>query len=584
MTVVLILLVLAVILFATELLPVDVTALLLLVALLLTGQLTPSEAFAGFGNDTILTIASLFILTRALLRTGVIEGLGRVLARRAKSAWGSARLLLSAVAAVSAFMSNVATTAVFLPVVLGLSRRSGIPASRVMMPLAFASLLGGTVTVIGTSTNLIVTGLLPRYKLAPLGFFELAWVGLPLAVLGMAYLFFVAPRLLPDREGPLGERYETRLYLADLIVAPESRLAGKSLRDTDLGREHGLTVVAVERGDTIIPAPRADFVVLAGDKLVVEGSSERLMTGKNTLGLHLKPERRLLDSLQAGEAQGAVRLAEVVVMPRSPLLGRTLRGSRFRERYGLSVLALHRRGGEREALTRARLQVGDVLLVQGPQDRLGALDGGLMVLADVSEQQRDTKRAPFTVVVFVGALLVSALTPIPLSVAVVTAVAVLLAVRVVTPQEGYNAIEWSVLVLIASMFAFATAFEDSGAAAASARFVAGLVEPLGPYGLLAGFYVLTVALTQPLSNQAAVLIMLPLVISVSKQLGYDPRPFVIGMTVAASNSFITPLEPASLLVFGPGRYKFIDFVKVGSGLTLLTFVLVMLIVPLRWPF
>ncbi|AFZ66115.1 SLC13 family permease [Deinococcus peraridilitoris] len=583
MTVVLILFVLALFLFATELLPVDVTALLLLAALMISGEITPQQAFAGFGNDTILTLASLFILTRALLRTGVIEAIGQALSRRASNAWGTVRLMLATVAGVSAFTSNTATTAVFLPVMLGLARRAKLPPGRIMMPLAFASILGGTVTVIGTSTNLVVSGILPRYDLPPLGFFELAWVGLPITVLGMLYLFLVAPRLLPANQDAVADRYGLRAYMAELTVNAESPLIGRSLRETGFGRDYGLTVVAVRRGEQTINAPGADFTLAAGDHVVVEGPTERLLAAKSRMGVHVKQEDRLNESLQGADLN-EMGLAEALVMPQSPLLGRSLRGSRFRERYGLSVLGLHRRARASDALASTRLQVGDVLLVQGPRDRLNALEGHLTVLADVSEQQRDTKRAPIAVIVFVSAILLSLFTPLPLAVAVVSAVTVLFALRVIAPQEGYNSIEWSVLVLIASMLAFATAFEESGAAKMIAQYVASVTEPLGPYGLLAAFFVLTVLLTQPMSNQAAALVMLPIAIAVAQQLGYSPRPFAIGIAIAASNSFITPLEPASLLVFGPGRYKFLDFVRVGSGLTLLTFVVAMLIIPWRWPF
>ena len=255
-TIVLILFILALVLFATEWLPVDVTALGLLSALLVTGLLKPASAFAGFGSDTVLTLAGLFILTRVLLRAGVIEWIGAALARRAGNATGLLRAMLGTVAGVSAFTSNTATTAVFLPVVAGVSRRAGLPVSRALMPLAFASILGGTVTLIGTSTNLVVSGALPATGLKPLGFFELAWVGLPTALVGLLYLFFVAPRLLPAREAQLED--SLRAYLADLTVSELSPLDGQTLRETGLGRDHGLTVVAVRRGAETVYAPGPD--------------------------------------------------------------------------------------------------------------------------------------------------------------------------------------------------------------------------------------------------------------------------------------------------------------------------------------
>lgn len=582
MTIVLILLVITVVLFATEFFPVDVTALLLLTALLLFGLLTPKEAFAGFGNDTIITLAGLFVLTRSLLRTGVIELVGGFLSRLSKNTTVTVRLMLTGIGLVSAFTSNTATTAVFLPVMLGLARRVNINPGKILMPLAHASILGGTMTVIGTSTNLVVSGLLPRYDLEPLGFFELAWVGVPITVLGLAYLFFVAPRLLPARASDL-QGGQVRRYVADVLLDETSPLVGKTLRETGLGRDYGLTVVAVGRSGQTLPAPNADFRIEAGDKLVVEGHTDRLIAAKATLGVQLKAERKLLESLE-GDEQNAVRLVEVVVMPRSPLLGRTLREAKFRERYGLSVLGLHRRARHEERLSRTRFQVGDVLLVQGTNERLGNLGDHLTVLADVSEHQRDTRKAPLALLAFLGALLLGATGLVPLAVAVVAAVALLLVTRVLTPEEGYGSIEWTVLVLIACMLAFGTAFEQSGAASAVAKWLAATLEPIGPRGLLAGFFILTVLLTQPMSNQAAALVMLPVALGVANELDLNPRPFVIAIAIAASNSFISPLEPASLLVFGPGRYTFMDFVRVGAGLTLISFALAMIVIPMVWPF
>lgn len=580
-TILLLLFVLALLLFATEWLPVDITALLLLSALMLFGLLSPREAFAGFGSDTVLTLASLFILTRVLLRAGVIEWVGAALARRARHATAMLRAMLGAVAGVSAFTSNTATTAVFLPVVAGVSRRAGLPASRVLMPLAYASILGGTVTLIGTSTNLVVSGALPATGEKPLGFFELAWVGLPTAAIGLLYLFFIAPRLLPARDAQLEETL--RAYLADLTVAQDSPLVGQTLRETNLGRDHGLTVIAVRRGHDTTYAPDPNFRIQVGDTLAVEGPTERILAGTTNLGVFSRSEQKL--QAESGPTRpDTVRLVEVVVMPGSHLLGHTLSEAKFRERYGCSVLALHRRSRTLERLGRLRIQVGDVLLVQGSAERIAALGDHLAVLGDLSGRRSDLRKAPLALLLFVGAVGLGALGIVPLAVAVVVAVALSLALRLITPEEAYSSVEWPVIVLVACMLAFGAAFEQTGAARVLTGSLSHLLSPLGPLGLLAALFLVTVALTQPMSNQAAALVMLPLAIGTAKTLGYDPRPFVIGITIAASNSFITPLEPSCMLVYGPGRYSFFDFVKVGTGLTIVTFLVSMLVIPVIWPF
>ncbi|RTR29025.1 SLC13 family permease [Deinococcus radiophilus] len=574
------------VLFSTEWLSVDVTALLLIAALMLSGLLSPEEALAGFGDATVLTLAALFILAQILVRSGVIRALVGVLAgpggrRPGRSSEGSGRgliqRLLSGVTAVSTVTSNTATTAVFLPVMYALSRRTGEHVGRVMMPLAFASILGGSITLIGTSTNLVVSGFLPQLGLEPLGFFELAWVGVPLAVAGLLYLFFVAPRLLPTRESEMEQ--QVRAYISDLTVAPDSPLVGQTLAQSRLGSDYGLMVVVVRRGERTIYAPEASFRIELGDTLALESDSEGLLAAQDALGLVSRSAEKL--SLSGLESE--VRLVETVVMPGNELIGRTLREARFRERYGLSVLALHRREKTVERLGGLRVRVGDVLLIQGPETRLRGLGDAFAVLADLTEQQPDGSRAPLAALLFVGALVLAATGLVPLVVALISAVALALALRLISPAEAYRSIEWPVLVLVAAMLAFGAAFQSSGAAEQVAGWLAGTLEPLGGLGALAGVYLFTVLLTQPMSNQAAALVMLPLAVGVAGALGYDPRPFAVTVALAASNSFLTPLEPSCMLVYGPGHYRFADFVRVGGGLTLLTFVLTMLIVPLVWP-
>ncbi|GGJ35041.1 SLC13 family permease [Deinococcus roseus] len=574
----LVLLVVALVFFSFELLAVDVTALLILALLIVFGLIKPQEAFQTFGSETVVVIAGLFVLTRTLLKTGVIEGIGTALQKHlGKRVKWVLRLMLAVIAAVSGFVSNTATAAVFLPFMLSLTHKLNLNPSKTLMPLAFASILGGTITVIGTSTNLVVSGILPKFQQKPFAFFELAWIGVPMTLLGLAYLWFVAPRLLPERSTDIDVNYQLRDYLADLTLPEGHPYHQKTLRETGLGETYQLWVLAVRRGDHLIQSPGSGFVILTGDTLLLEGSSANLMRAKSALGLVTKAEENASPS--------SLKLVELLVMPRSPLLGRTLKEHGFREKYGCTVLGFHRLQKTVIApVARTRFQVGDVLLVQGTPEQAERLKSNFVLIDDVSETVREHRKAPLAVLGFLFPILMGAFGWMPFSSAILISVVVMLIFRVISPEESYSTIEWPVLALIAAMLAFGVAFQDTGTAKAIAGLLADWVRPLGPYGILAAFYLLTVVLTQPMSNQAAALVVLPLALGVASELGYNPRTFAIAITIAASNSFITPLEPASLLVFGPGRYKFMDFVKVGLPLTLLAFVLGMVIIPWKWPF
>lgn len=574
----LVLLVVALVFFSIEILAVDVTALLILALLILFGLIKPEEAFQTFGSETVVVIAGLFVLTRALLKTGVIEGIGAALQKSlGKQVKWVMRMMLAVIAGVSGFVSNTATAAVFLPFMLSLTRRLNLNPSKTLMPLAFASILGGTITVIGTSTNLVVSGILPKFDQPSFGFFELAWIGVPMTLFGLLYLWFVAPRLLPERSTDIGTNYQLRDYLADLTLPEGHNFHQKTLKETQLGEVYQLWVLAVRRGDKVIQAPGADFIVLSGDTLLLEGSSANLIRVKSALGLITKAEDQI--------APAQLKLVELLIMPRSPLLGRTLKEYGFREKYGCTVLGFHRLQKTVIApVAKTRFQIGDVLLVQGTPEQTERLKSSFVLIDDVSEAVREHRKAPLAVLGFLFPIVMGATGLMPFSSAILISVVMMLIFRVVSPEESYSTIEWPVLALIAAMLAFGIAFQETGTAKAVAGYMADWVKPLGPYGILAAFYILTVILTQPMSNQAAALVVLPLAIGVANELGYNPRTFAVAITVAASNSFITPLEPASLLVFGPGRYKFIDFVKVGMPLTLLAFVLGMLIIPWKWPF
>jgi di/tricarboxylate transporter len=581
-------------LFALEVLAVDIIALLVLLALTIPKYagmeiLTPTEALAAFGDETVLLLIGDFMLTVGLVRTGVTAEIGRKL-----YSLGSNRphivvpLLLSVAAAVSFWMSNTVTTAVFLPIAVGLAQRMGISPSKVLMPLAFSIILGGTVTLIGTSTNLVISTRLPEYGLERISLFEVTPVGIVLTIVGMAYVLTIGRRLIPERHKgrELTVDYKMRDYLAELLVLPESGLVGKQLREANLGERLDLNVLGVVREKTQIFVPSPDLVIAAGDLLLVEGKVAQIIRVKETAGLEIKPDVKLRDPDLTWKE---VELAELVIMPGSYLVGRTLKEARFRERQNLTVLALNHHGGvRRNKLSITRLRAGDVLLVQGARasiERVGIERGNFMVLGELSPSSFErTTRAPYALAIFVGSVLVASLGFLPFSIAFILGVVCMFLTGCLTPEEAYRGVNWEMMVLIACMIAFGEAMEKTHAAEYLAGLIVSYVSPYGVFAVMTAFFALTVFLTQPMSNQASALVVLPVAVStaLSMQPAMNPRTLVMVVVYAASCSFLTPLEPSCIMVYGPGRYRFRDFVIAGSGLTIIVYIIVMLMVPLIW--
>ncbi|HVS14834.1 MAG TPA: SLC13 family permease [Thermoanaerobaculia bacterium] len=584
---VLALMVVAVVLFSLERMPVDVVALGLLVSLVVGGVLDARSALAGFANEAVVAIAGLLVLGAALRTSGAIDRIAAWAARRATGGpRGAVAMLVLVVTSVSSFLSNTTATATFLPLGIGIARAHRISPSRVLMPLAFASILGGTVTLVGTSTNLIVSGMLPGWDQPPLRMFELAPVAVPIAVAGVAYLVWIAPRLLPDRaEVDLGRSYALPEYLAEVEVLAGSPLAGVTVADSRLGRDFDITLLRIVRGVQLV-RPGPGDTLHEGDRLLVEGRLDTLV--------ELEAAQRL--ALVRGDAAGAAagglaapgeKLIEVVVLPRSNLIGRTLREVDFRNRYDTTVLAINRHA-ERlvSRLGDLPIGVGDVLLIQGDEPALARFLAlpGLLVLSDrAAPPGAGPQRAWLAPAAFAGVVLLAATGVLPLAIAVLLGCLAMVGGGVLSPREAYEAVDWSLVVLIASMIGYGQAMGSSGAAALLAAWLAGWSADFGPLAMLAGFYLLTVILTQPMSNQAAALVVLPVALGVAAEVGIGSRAMAVTVALAASSSFLTPLEPSCLLVYAPGRYRFFDFTRVGAGLTLIAFVLTLLLVPRLWP-
>ncbi|NNB89241.1 SLC13 family permease [Corallococcus exiguus] len=587
--------VVALVLFSIDSIPIEFTSLVVVCLLALSGVLTPAQAFEGFSNDTVIFIFTLLAMTQGLAATGVVQMVGQRMAFFARYGHQVFVLAMMGVVAVfSSFISNTVTTAAFLPVAIGAAQRAKVPRSKVLLPLAYASMLGGTVLLFGTSTNLVVSAALKRQGMAPIGVTELAPVGLPVVLIGIAVVVLLGRWLLPSREGKPGtEGFALRDYLTEAVVPEGSRYVGKPLAELTEGL--GLRVIGVVLdGETLSAKP--SYVLTGQERLVVEGKREDILRVKDLQGLALRPDVRLSDAeLEGPESM----LAEVSVPPGSPLVGRSLRETLFVERFGLVALGLHRRPAiqrltklqllgrawEEHSLSTLPLSVGDVLLLRGPRQKVAELAPAhtLMVLEGHEYEPPRYAKALLAVVIFLGSLAAGSLGQVPLSLAGLTGMLLMIATGCVDARTAFR-VDWRVVLLIGAMMALGLAMEVSGAG----KFVGDHVARLGAYGgpraVLALLMLLTIVLSAPMSNQAAALVVLPVALNAATQLGVDVRPFAMGVTLAASCSFITPLEPSCVLVYGPGHYRFTDFFRLGTPLTAVLVVFLVLAVPVVWPF
>ncbi len=579
---VLLLLLAAIALFAWEKITVDVITIGLIVALVMGGILSPAEAFEGFSNEIIIILASIFVISGALQATGVLDLLG---ARLMKVASGSTSrlvfILMSFASGISAFMNNTTVTAMLTPPVIGVARRAKVSASQLLMPLAFASILGGTCTLIGTSTNVAVSGYMKKAGMVELSMFEITPVGLIIVFVGTAYMMLIGRRLLPKHStADITSSYAMREYLSEIIVLPGSPLIGQMSFDSDLNVLEFRILKVIRGKDEFLPSSRV--ILEEGDTLLVEGQIENLMKVKKIEGIEIKPEFALGDR---DLASAKFRMAEVLLTLQSELPGRTLREANFRRYYGLTVLAIYRHGQSLlEGIGETVLRVGDLLLVQGPDDRVEAMRSlpGLSILEEVPEPLYNPRKGLYTVALFAAAVLAGSLGWMPISIAFLSAAALAVLLRCISAEKAYEFIDWRLLILIGGMTAFGTAMEKTGTAQYLATHIVDQLQPFGIMAILAGFFVLTILLTQPMSNAAAALVVLPIAIKTAHQLGANDRTFAIAVMLAASISFIAPFEPSCILVYGPGKYRFVDFVKVGTGLTLVLVLVVLPLIPVFW--
>ncbi len=589
----------AVILFVTEKLRADLVALLVLLALALTGLLTAEESLSGFSHAAVITVIAMFVVGEGLFQTGVAQRIGRYVTQVAgRSEVRLTVMIMLAVAGVSAVMDNVGATAVLLPVVVGLARQSAIRPSKLLIPLSFGALQGGLLTLIGRPSNIIVSDALQRFTGEPFGFFDFTPVGLVLLSVGVLYMLLIGRRLLPERavedklEAMLAaqrkalEQYHLTERLFEVRVLPNSPLVNLSIEESRLGRAWELNVVGIVRGGHSILNPSPSERIMDDDLLLVQGKSEEVMRMRWTRGVeieqevtHWHPEDLLSPELA---------LVEAVLTPQSPLIGRTLREVNFRREYGVTVLAIWRGGRPyRTALGNIPLRFGDTLLLQGTRANIHLLSRrpDVLVLGDEHETGATrTQRAPLAA--FIALLMIGLVgfNLVPVAIGSLLAAVLMVLLGCLALEDAYAAVEWQSIFLMAGMLPLGLALHKTGAAAYLAGRVIELTGGLGPQGLLAGIFLFNLAASQVVSSVAAAVLIAPIAVSTAQAAGADPRAFLMAVAVSGSFAFITPIgHQANILVMGPGGYRFTDYARVGVPLVLLLSLISILLLPLLWP-
>lgn len=588
------LLVIAVAMFVWERVSPDVTAIALFGVLLVSGIVPRERVLGVLANPAPLTIGAMFILSAALAGSGAMERLANALGRVSNFSYFSVTLLLTlGVGVVSAFMNNTPVVVVTVPVVLGLATRMKLPPSKFLIPISYAAVLGGLCTLIGTSTNLVVSGIAASRGLPPLGMFELANVGVPMLAAGALYIAVFGWRILPSREslGALFTEDERREYVTEVFVQPDTEAIGRSLADLKLTPGKGIRVVEFIRNDVPIPFDPKGTALCAGDRLVLACRPKGVAHARSIAGIETATDLALpLHQITAHEGS----MVEAVVGPNSELIGRTIREVGFRERYRMIALAVHRRGQNvREKVEDVPLHFGDILLLMGTDQAIENTRAGHDLLL-IDRPPVPSKRSPRHLVIVLAAILsvivASSLKLLPIEVASILACAVVLLTGCIKPKDAYRTIELNVIFLIYGMLALGVAMEETGTSAYLVDHLAAAVDAWAPPAhkamiMLAAFYLTATILTEILSNTAVAALMVPLAISLAGKMGVNPQPFMIAICVAASAAFATPIGyQTNTYVYGIGGYKFADFLKFGLPLNVICFAIAIYLIPIFWQF
>jgi len=580
--------ILAVFLFASEKLSVDLTALLVMSILLVTGIVTPLEGLSGFSNTATVTVAAMFILSAALQKTGSVNFVGAVSSKIFKfNFWVGLIGTMILVGVISAFVNNTPVVAVFIPILLGLAATNKISSSRLLMPISFASMFGGVCTLIGTSTNIIVSSVAIDHGLPALGMFEFTKMGLVFFGVGIVYMVLFGVRLIPAREADsdLTQKYRMNDYLTDIVLLGNAESVGLRVADSPLVKELEIDILEVVRKGRRVTVPVADILLEENDLLRVRCDIKQLQKLQDRMGIQMKTDYRFSDEDFNRED---LVLMEVVVAPNSRLVGRTVKSSYFQNIFRATALALRQRGQLlNTGFTDTPLKSGDAILVETRKDNYDALKNNrnFVIVSDIeTPRYRKSKVIPALVIIS-GVIAAASLGILPIMVTAIVGSILLILVGCITLEEAYDAIDWKVVFLLGGIISLGTALEKTGAAMYLSGKMIRLLGDLGPAVIVSVLYLMTSILTELMSNNATAILLAPIAIASANAMAVNPTPFLMAIAFAASSSFMTPVGyQTNTMIYGVGRYRFLDFIKVGAPLNIIFWILATLFIPVFFPF
>ncbi|OGU46001.1 MAG: potassium transporter TrkA [Ignavibacteria bacterium GWB2_36_8] len=577
-----------IVLFSLEKMPVDLAAIIVMVALLATGIITPGEAVSGFSNPATITVGAMFIISAALNKTGALLFLGNISTRMFKYGfWFALFVTMCVVAMISAFMNNTPVVAVFIPILLSVARNNSISPSKLLMPLSFASIFGGVCTLIGTSTNILVSSIVEQHGQPALGMFEFTTMGIIFFAIGTLYMVFIGVRLIPNRQddNDLTQSFRMNDYLTDIVILPEAKSIGKRLIDSPLVKELDLDILYVVRNSQRLLRPTSTIFLEPYDVLRVRCDIEKIRTIQERVGVELKSDLKIKQQdIEAAD----ILLVEAIVAPNSELEGQTLKSIDFRNKFRATTLALRHRGQLlHEGIGRTRLNAGDALLIDVRKENYDYLKNNpnFVLVSDVKVQKYRKRKIIPAVAIVGGVVVVASSGTLPIMASALIGSILLVLVGCLKLEEAYQAIEWKIIFLLGGILSLGLALEKTGAAVLISNLLISWLGSLGPVAIVAALYLLTSLLTETMSNNATAVLLTPIAISAAVSMNVDPRPLIMAVMFGSSASFMTPVGyQTNTMIYSVGRYKFSDFLKVGAPLNIIFWLAASLLIPYFFPF